>query len=86
MRVFEALDYLEEKANAAKTREVKITLNEVYEVLLRAGANYDVRWAKKIEQIVEYVEANNIYVGCRPDAVKLLNKRKYGLPSSVKSE
>jgi proline racemase len=77
MRINEALDYLTERAKSAKTREVQITLNEIYGVIVRADTRDGVRWSVKIEQVAAYVEAKNIRVGCRADAVKLLNKRKY---------
>jgi len=74
----EALDYIKEKADNAATREVRITLGEIYAVLLRASTSVGNRWARKIEMVVTYVETENIYIGSRPDAAKLLNKRKYG--------
>jgi len=73
----EALDYIKAKADNAATREVRITLGEIYAVLLRASTSVGNRWARKIERVVDYVEAENICVGSRPDAAILLNKRKY---------
>jgi len=64
MRYNEALDYLKERADNAKTREVQITLGEIFSVLLRATARDSVKWSRKIEQVVAYVEAGNIFVGC----------------------
>jgi len=78
MGINEALDYVKEKADNAATREVRITLGEIYAVMLMASTIVGNKWARKIEKVVAYVEAENIYVGSRPDAAKLLNKRKYG--------
>ncbi len=77
MSINEALDYLQERAQRARTPAISQALSEISCIILRAGTIDARRWSEKIKRVVAYVEAANVSCGCRRDAVKLLNKKSY---------
>lgn len=76
MRFSEALGFLEARIRDTDNGEARMAFRDIYEIMLRSGLQDGKRWAKKMETVVQYVEAGH-YTFCRDDAKKLLNKRVY---------